>query len=63
MKNIAPKIVRQRLLIEANYLIDVTEKTVTNYLLDISSELNLRTYGKPTIHFPSGQGKEINRVV
>lgn len=61
MKNIAPQIIRQRLLIEANYLIDVTEKTVIDYLLNVSSELNLRTYGKPVIHSPGGQGKEINQ--
>lgn len=61
MKNIAPQIVRQRLLIEANYSINVTRKTVIDYLLNISSELNLRTYGKPTIHSPSGQGKDINQ--
>ena len=61
MKNIAPQIVRQRLLIEANYSIDVTKKTVTDYLYNIAIDLNLKTYGKPTIHSPSGQGKEINQ--
>lgn len=61
MKNIAPNIVRQRLLIEANYSIDVSHKEVKNYLLDIARELNLMTYGDPIIHSPSGQGKEENQ--
>lgn len=61
MKNIAPQIVRQRLLIEANYQIQVTEEVVRNYLLEITKKLNLRTYDKPIIHSPEGLGKEENQ--
>lgn len=61
MKNIAPQIVRQRLLIEANFNISVTKEDVKNYLLNIAQELDLKTYGEPIIHSPEGQGKEENQ--
>jgi hypothetical protein len=60
MRNIAPQIVRQRLLIEANYNIDVNQEKVEEYLLEIAKELDLRTYGEPIIHSPEGLGKESN---
>ena len=61
MKNIAPQIIRQRLLIEANFTVFVTREEVRNYLLNIAKELDLRTYGEPIIHSPEGQGKEENQ--
>ena len=61
MKNIAPQIIRQRLLLEANFTISVTKDEVRRYLLDIAKELDLRTYGDPIIHSPEGQGKEENQ--
>ena len=61
MKNIAPDIMRQRLLIEGNYTIDVDSNSVKKYLLDLAAYLNLKTYGDPIIHSPSGQGKEENQ--
>lgn len=61
MEDIAPQIVRQRLLIEATYTIAVDRITVEKYLLDIAKSLGLRTYGKPIIHSPSGEGKEANQ--
>lgn len=60
MKDLAPDIARQRLLIEGLYTGDVTGETVEEYLLGIASHLNLRTYGKPIIHSPGGIGKEDN---
>ncbi len=61
MEDIAPQITRQRLLIEANYNIEVTEKTIKDYLLQLAGTLNLRIYGEPVIHSPSGEGKDINQ--
>lgn len=61
MKNIAPQILRKRLLIEAKYTITVQESDVKNYLLGLAQELGLKTYGDPIIHSPSGQGKEENQ--
>jgi len=61
MKNIAPNIVRKRLLIEANYTVEVDRDVVKKYLLDLAAALDLRTYGEPIIHSPSGEGKEENQ--
>lgn len=61
MRDIAPQIIRKRLLIEAAYTIAVDETLVRNYLLKLAEHLNLRTYGDPIIHSPSGQGKENNQ--
>lgn len=61
MKNIAPDIMRQRLLVEANYTIEVNSETVKRYLVELADHLSLRIYGNPIIHSPSGQGKEENQ--
>ena len=61
MKNIAPDIFRQRLLIEGYYTIDVTQEVVNDYLLQVAKHLDLRTYGAPTIFSPaSGMGRQEN---
>ncbi len=61
MKNIAPHIFRQRLLIEGFYTIDVGKASVETYLLDIAQHLHLRTYGAPVVFSPaSGMGKDEN---
>lgn len=61
MRNIAPQIVRQRLLIEANFTISITREEVRDYLLNVAKELDLSTYGEPIIHSPEGLGKEENQ--
>lgn len=61
MENIAPQIIRQRLVIEANYTISVNKEAVRNYLLEVAKSLDLRIYGSPIIHSPSGEGKEVNQ--
>ena len=62
MKNIAPEIFRQRLLIEGFFTIDVTRELLSQYLLGVAAHLNLRAYGDPTIFSPaSGMGKEENQ--
>lgn len=60
MKDLAPDITRQRLLIEGLYTGDVTEEKVKQYLLGIATHLDLRTYGEPIIHAPEGIGKDEN---
>jgi hypothetical protein len=61
MKDLAPNIVRQRLLIEATYNRSLQESNIKEYLLELASKLELRTYGDPIIHSPSGTGKEENQ--
>jgi len=60
MKNIAPEILRQRLIIEARYSIDVTEETVKDFLLKLPEHLKLRVYGDPIIHCADGKGRDDN---
>ncbi len=52
---------RQRLIIEGYYSIDVTKIILEKYLIDLAGNLNLRIYGDPIIFSPStGMGKEDN---
>ena len=60
MKNLAPDIVRQRLLIEGIYTKNVDEVSVKTYLLGIASHLDVQAYGTPTIRSPDGIGKVEN---
>lgn len=61
MKDIAPKILRQRLLIEATYDITVSEETIKTFLLELAKHLDMRTYGDPLIYSPKGKGKKMNQ--
>ena len=62
MKNIAPDITRQRLLVEGFYQINkVNEKIIEKYFDGITNHLKLRMYGKPIIFSPEGKGKEENQ--
>lgn len=60
MKDLAPEIIRQRLLIEGLYSIEVNREIVESFLLGIASHLDLQTYGSPIIHAPGGLGKKEN---
>ena len=60
MRDLAPEIIRQRLLIEGLYSIDVDREFVESFLLGVASHLDLRTYGSPIIHAPGGLGKMEN---
>lgn len=60
-KNLAPEIVRQRLLIEAFFSREVDPDVIRRYLLDLAAELGLRTYGEPVVYAPeAGHGRPAN---
>ncbi len=61
MKNIAPNVLRQRLLMELFYTIKVDKKIIEDYFNGITKELKLKTYGKPIIFSPGGEGKKENQ--
>jgi len=61
MKNLAPDITRQRLLIEGFFTIDADKSVITDYFKKITSALNLRMYGEPIIFSTGGEGKDINQ--
>ena len=61
MKDLAPEIFRQRLLIEGFYTIDVSAEIVGKFLRDLTEHLSLRIYSEPVVFAPSsGMGKEEN---
>lgn len=62
MKNLAPEIFRQRLLIEGFFSIEVTREVLANYLKEIAEHLEVLSYGEAVIFSPdSGMGKEENQ--
>jgi len=61
MRNLAPHIFRQRLLIEGFYEVEVTREKLAGYLLGVAAHLGLRAYGEPAIYSPAGQGSAENQ--
>jgi S-adenosylmethionine decarboxylase len=61
MRDLAPEIVRQRLLIEGLYTAAIDRDAVERYLIELAGQLGLRAYGRPIIHAPGGLGKEENQ--
>ena len=61
MKNLAPHILRQRLLIEGFYKGSVDKKVIDGYFNEITTALKLRMYGKPIIFSTGKAGKEENQ--
>lgn len=60
LTNIAPEIIRKRLLVEGYFGVEVTEESLRTYFSRITSKLGLRTYSEPIIHRTSGEGKNVN---
>lgn len=61
MKNLAPEIKRQRLLVEGFYEIKVDRKTIQRFFKEITKKLKLKVYGNPIIFSPGGKGKKENQ--
>jgi S-adenosylmethionine decarboxylase len=60
MRDLAPDITRQRLLIEGRYEVEIDRSAVQRYLVELAAYLELRSYGEPVIHAPGGIGKAEN---
>jgi len=61
MKNLAPQIFRQRLLMEGLFSIWLDQQALAAYMTGLAGHLGLRAYGPPAIYSPSGLGKEVNQ--
>jgi len=61
MEDLAPDIVRQRLIIEGFYTIDVDEEVLGQYFEELTTAVGLRTYGAPIVFSPAGMGREENQ--
>ena len=60
-KNLAPEIVRQRLLIEGFFGRAVDQDVIRRYLLGLAAHLGLRPYGEPVVYAPgAGEGRDEN---
>nr|MBA4405319.1 hypothetical protein [Nanoarchaeum sp.] len=49
-KNLAPNILRQRLIIEGFPSKEITDKQIKDYLINLSRELNMKALSEPTAH-------------
>ena len=61
MRDLAPEITRQRLLIEGHYSISVDREVVAVFLRSVAKHLELETYDDPVIFSPGGSGKPENQ--
>ena len=57
MENIAPDIIRQRLIIEAFYRSDMDKEKTEKFLVGIAKALDLKAYGDPTVYMTGEAGK------
>jgi hypothetical protein len=62
MRDLAPDITRQRLLIEGYFAATVDRPAVERYLLGLARHRDLTTYGTPVIHSSAGAGKSEKAV-
>jgi S-adenosylmethionine/arginine decarboxylase-like enzyme len=60
VENLAPDIVRQRLLIEGHYDRELDAQGVADYLQGLAAALSLRSYAAPVVHAPQGDGRPAN---
>jgi len=60
MRDLAPDIVRQRILIEGYYSVTIDEEVIREFFARITNRLDLRTYDVPVIFAPQGEGKSDN---
>lgn len=61
MENLAPDIVRQRLIIEGYYAAPVDADVIVDYFARVCEALHLRPYASPTIVSPGEAGREENQ--
>ena len=60
MHDLAPNIVRQRILIEGYYTVVIDEDVIRDFFAHVATRLDLRTYDAPVIFAPGGEGRQDN---
>jgi hypothetical protein len=60
MRDLAPGITRQRLLLEGYCSTAIDESTIRRFFDELAATLELRTYGEATIFAPGGLGRDNN---
>jgi len=61
MRDLAPQVFRQRLIVEAIYARELDAEVVEEFLLGLAGEMGLKVYGKPLVHSPAGMGSAANQ--
>ena len=61
MEDLAPDIVRQRLLIEGYFTVDVDEDVIRDFFDHFTTTMQFQAYGAPTIFAPTGDGRTENQ--
>lgn len=61
MKDLAPHIKRQRMVLEGHYTIAMDEAVIRDYFSQVTKALSLRTYGEAIVFSPGGDGKAENQ--
>jgi S-adenosylmethionine decarboxylase len=61
VKKLAPNLVRQRLLIEGHYGVEVDEEVIKKFFAFLCERLGLRFYAEPIVFSPAGMGKAGNQ--
>ena len=61
MRDLAPNIIRQRILIEGYYSVEVDQDVIRAFFGHITARLGLRTYDVPIVFAPGGQGRAENQ--
>jgi S-adenosylmethionine/arginine decarboxylase-like enzyme len=56
MKNLAPDIIRRRMIIEATLNVNLTAEEIHGYLVSLSNTLGMTPVGVPTLRYSSGYG-------
>ena len=60
MHDLAPDIVRQRILIEGYYTVDIDKDLIRDFFTHVPNRLDLRTYDVPVVFAPGGEGRQDN---
>jgi hypothetical protein len=61
MRDLAPEIIRQRLLLEGHFTISVDGSSIRRFLVDLPAALDLRPYGDAIVFAPGGLGSDRNQ--
>ena len=60
MRDLAPDIVRQRILIEGYYTVPIDQDVIGAFFRHIIARLGLRSYDMPIVFAPGGEGRAEN---
>ena len=63
MKNLEPKIFRQRLIIEGKYTIKITEDVIRKYLVELAKSIQMKMLIEPIIFTPNNANHPLHHGI